>query len=102
MSQVANVGCHARVPRLEHTIGKQPLVNSEDRSKLTVLSRMQRVEDTIFDMGQTMENMYTLLRNIDDKLDRVSSPHEKSSQRSPRGTLPNATVKFTAVEEEIP
>ncbi|UJR26831.1 hypothetical protein I4U23_008144 [Adineta vaga] len=88
--------------KLEHTIGKQPLVNSEDRMKLTVLARMQRVEDTICDMGQTMENMYTLLKNIDDKLDRVSNPSLKTHQRATKTMSPNSSVKFSSVEEEIP
>lgn len=88
--------------RLEHTIGKQPPLTTEDRSKLTVLSRMQRVEGAINDMGQTMENIYTLLKNIDDKLDRLSINNNNIQQRSTRLTLSNTGVKFSSVKEEIP
>ncbi|CAF0733693.1 unnamed protein product [Adineta ricciae] len=87
--------------KIEHTIGKQPLLQSEDRSKLTVLARMQRVEDTICDMGQTMENMYTLLKNIDDKLDRVSNANQKPTSRPPKSMSSNLGVKFSSVHEEI-
>ena len=87
--------------RIEHTIGKQPLLQSEDRSKLTVLARMQRVEDTICDMGQTMENMYTLLKNIDDKLDRVSNTNQKPTSRPAKSLSSNPGVKFSSVHEEI-
>jgi len=55
--------------RLEHTIGKQGPGTSEDRAKLTVLARMQRVEGTMNDMGQSMENILILLKNVDEKLD---------------------------------
>jgi hypothetical protein len=88
--------------RLEHTIGKQPLLSSEDRSKFTVLARMQRVEDTISDMGQTMENVYTLLKNIDDKLDQLSTNNNKTNQRSTRSMMSNIDVKFSSMKEEIP
>ncbi|CAF1615730.1 unnamed protein product, partial [Adineta ricciae] len=43
--------------KIEHTIGKPGPGTSDDRAKLTVLSRMQRVENVIGDMGQTMENI---------------------------------------------
>jgi len=88
--------------RLEHTIGKQPPLINEDRSKFTVLSRMQRVEGAINDMGQTMENIYTLLKNIDDKLDRLSMNNNNTHQRSTRSIMSNIGVKFSTVEEEIP
>ncbi len=88
--------------RLEHTIGKQPLLSSEDRSKFTVLARMQRVEDTIIDMGQTMENIYTLLKTIDDKLDQLSTNNNKTNQRSTRSITSNIGVKFSSMKEEIP
>ncbi|CAF0998157.1 unnamed protein product [Adineta steineri] len=87
--------------KLEHTVGKQPPLNSEDRSKLTVLARMQRVEDSISDMGQTMDNIYTLLRTMDDKLGRVSINNEKTNQRVSRSIMSNTGVKFSSVEEEI-
>ncbi len=89
--------------RLEHTIGKQPPLINEDRSKFTVLARMQRVEGAINDMGQTMENIYTLLKNIDDRLDRLSINNNNTiHQRSTRSIMSNIGVKFSAVEEEIP
>jgi archaellum component FlaC len=88
--------------RLEHTIGKQPPLTSEDRSKLTVLARMQRVEGAINDMGQTMENIYTLLKNIDERLDRLSTNNNNMQQRPPRSTISNIGVKFSSVKEEIP
>ncbi len=88
--------------RLEHTVGKQPPLTTEDRSKFTVLSRMQRVEGSISEMGQTMENIYTLLKNIDDKVDRLSINNNNTHQRSTRSILSNIGVKFSSVDEEIP
>jgi hypothetical protein len=88
--------------RLEHTIGKQPPLIGEDRSKLTVLSRMQRVESSINDMGQTMENIYTLLKNIDERLDRISINNNNVHQRSTRSIMSSIGVKFSPVQEEIP
>lgn len=86
--------------RLEHTIGKQLPVPSEDRSRFTVLARMQRVETAIHDMGQTMDNIYTLLKHIDDRLDRIST--HNNNTRSSRSIMSNVAVKFSSVKEEIP
>lgn len=88
--------------RLEHTIGKQPPLSSEDRSKLTVLARMQRVENAINDMGQTMENIYGLLKNIDDRIDRLAINNNNTHQRSTRPIISNTGVKFSSAKEEIP
>ncbi len=85
--------------RIEHTIGKQPLGPSDDRAKLTVLARMQRVEGTMGDMGQTMENIFVLLKNVDEKLDRISP---NSSNRSTRSIIQQMNVKFSSLDEEIP
>jgi len=64
---------------------------------------MQRVEGTISDMGQTMENIYSLLKNIDDKLDRLSTNNNNTiRQRSTKTNTSNTAVKFSSVEEEIP
>ena len=57
---------------------------------------MQRVEGTMNDMGHTMENMLMLLKNVDEKLDRLSP------SRSPKSILPQMNVKFSSVDEEIP
>ncbi len=85
--------------RIEHTIGKQGTGTSDDRAKLTVLARMQRMEGTISDMGQTMENVLVLLKNVDEKLDRLSS---NSTNRSSRSVLSQMNVKFSSLHEEIP
>ncbi len=85
--------------RIEHTIGKQPPGPSDDRAKSTVLARMQRVEGTINDMGQTMENIFGLLKNVDEKLERISP---NSSTHSTRPIPPPLNVKFASANEEIP
>ena len=85
--------------RIEHTIGKQPPGPSDDRAKSTVLARMQRVEGTITDMGQTMENILTLLKNVDEKLDCISP---NTPTHSKRPTPPPLNVKFASANEEIP
>jgi len=96
--------CH----RLEHTIGKQPPLNSDDRSKLTVLARMQRVENAINDMGQTVENIYQLLKTIDERFDQLTVNNNNNNnnnniqQRSSRSNMTNIAVKFSSVHEEIP
>jgi hypothetical protein len=63
---------------------------------------MQRVEGTINDMGQMMENIYTLLKTIDDRLDRVSINNNTVHQRPTRSIMSNIGVKFSPVKEEIP
>lgn len=92
--------------RLEHTIGKQVPVSGEDRSKLTVLARMQRVENAIHDMGQTMDNIYTLLTHIDDRLNQIytnnNNNNNNSQPRPTRSITPNIAVKFSSVKEEVP
>jgi hypothetical protein len=60
---------------------------------------MQRVEGTIGDMSQTMENIYTLLKNIDDKVDRLTVQNNTTHQRSARSTM---SVKFPSLKEGIP
>lgn len=82
--------------RLEHTIGKQPPLTNEDRSKFTVLARMQRVECAIIDIKQTIENINVSLRHIDDRLSHI--PLSNFPQRSARYT----GVKFSSVDQEIP
>ncbi|CAF1160041.1 unnamed protein product [Rotaria sordida] len=67
--------------KIEHTIGKQAPVATEDRTKLTVLARMQRVESTINIMGETMGNILKLLKLIDEKLDKVV-PNDNRSTKS--------------------
>jgi hypothetical protein len=59
---------------------------------------MQRVEGTMGDMGQTMENIFTLLKTVDDKLDRFSS----NTNRSTKPIMPQMNVKFSSVQEKIP
>ncbi|CAF3628791.1 unnamed protein product, partial [Rotaria sp. Silwood2] len=86
---------------LEHTIGKQPPLINEDRSKFTVLARMQRVECSIIDMKQTMENIYILLKNIDDKINQLSI-NNNNHQRTTRSIISNTGVKFSSIESEIP
>jgi hypothetical protein len=59
---------------------------------------MQRVEGTISDMGQTMDNVFRLLKNIDEKIDRFSS----NNNRATKSMMSQMNVKFSPVEEEIP
>ncbi|CAF1440137.1 unnamed protein product [Rotaria magnacalcarata] len=87
--------------KLEHSIGKQPPLTNEDRSKLTVLARMQRVECAIIDMKQTMDNIYTLLKRIDDRLHHISV-NNIAHHRSVRSNISHAGVKFSSVDQEIP
>jgi uncharacterized protein YukE len=63
---------------------------------------MQRIESTINEMGQTMENIYTVLKNLDDKLDRLAVNNTNTNQRSARSIASNIAVKFSSVDEEIP
>jgi hypothetical protein len=63
---------------------------------------MQRIESTINEMGQTMENIYTVLKNLDDKLDRLTVNNTNTNQRSARSIASNIAVKFSSVDEEIP
>ena len=85
--------------RLEHTIGKQGPGTSDDRAKSTVLARMQRVEGSIHDMGQTMDHMFILLKHVDEKLDRLSSNNTNRPLRTIGSPM---NVKFHSVPEEIP
>lgn len=85
--------------RIEQTIGKQTLGPSDDRAKSTVLARMQRVEGTMNDMGQTMENLLVLLKNVDEKLDRLIP---NNSTRLTKPIMSHMNVKFSSVPEEIP
>ena len=78
-------------PRLEQTIGKQgPGGSTEDRAKSTVLARMQRVEGTIQEMGHTMENIFILLKHLDDKMEHLRSRPSLSS------------VQYSSIDERIP
>ncbi|CAF1043949.1 unnamed protein product [Rotaria sp. Silwood1] len=86
--------------KLEHTIGKQPPLSNEDRSKLTVLARMQRVECSIIDMKQTMENIYISLKNIDDKINHLSI-NNNNHQRTTRSIISHGGVKFSSIDQEI-
>ncbi|CAF1572007.1 unnamed protein product [Adineta steineri] len=86
--------------KIEHTIGKQITGTTDDRAKSTVLARMQRVENTIVDMGQTMENIFILLKTVDGKLDQLSPTNNTS--RSTRGMISQMNVKFSSVPEKIP
>ena len=60
---------------------------------------MQRVENVIGDMGQTMENILVLLKHVDEKIDRLSS---NNSHRSTRSMAAQMNVKFSSVPEEVP
>ncbi|CAF1003025.1 unnamed protein product [Rotaria sordida] len=95
--------------KIEHTIGKQPPLSNEDRSKLTVLARMQRVECSIIDMKQTMESIYISLKSIDDKINQLSINNNNNNnnnnnihQRITRSSISNAGVKFSSLDKEIP
>jgi hypothetical protein len=59
---------------------------------------MQRIEGTIGDMGQTMESVLTLLKHVDEKLDRIST----NNTRSTKSIVSQMNVKFSSVPEEIP
>lgn len=61
---------------------------------------MQRVEGTMSDMGQTMENILLLLKNVDEKLDQISPSNNNT--RSTRSIMSQMNVKFSSVQEEIP
>lgn len=76
--------------RIEQTIGKQSPASSDDRAKSTVLARMQRVEGSIHEMSQTMENIFILLKHLDEKFERY---HHRASLH---------TVRFNSVDEAIP
>jgi hypothetical protein len=49
-----------------------------------------------------LENVYTLLKNMDGKLDRLSHNNNNIHQRSTRSVISNIGVKFPSVQEEIP
>ena len=70
--------------RIEHTIGKSSPGSSDDRAKATVLARMGRVENNIQELGQTMDNVVTLLKTIDDKIEKLFF-----NQRSRTPSLPH-------------
>ena len=59
---------------------------------------MQRVEGTMHDLGQTMENMFILLKHVDDKLEQVLPSHGQAT----RSALSQTSVHFSAVHEDIP
>lgn len=86
--------------KIEQTIGKQTPGPSDDRAKSTVLARMQRVEGTMSDMGQTMENLLGLLKSVDEKLDRLMP--NNNTTRLTKPNLSQMNVKFSSVQEEIP
>ncbi|CAF3971459.1 unnamed protein product [Rotaria magnacalcarata] len=83
--------------KIEHTIGKQPSGTSEDRAKLTVLARMQRVEGAITSMEKMTGNILVLLRTVDEKLDRISP----NNSRMARSILTRVNEKFSSTKEEI-
>jgi hypothetical protein len=60
---------------------------------------MQRIEGTIGDMGQTMESVLTLLKHVDEKLDRISTTN---NTRSTKSVVSQMNVKFSSAPEEIP
>ena len=90
--------------RIEQTIGKPSPTIGEDRSKSTILARVQRIEGAMGHMGQTIEQIHTLLKNMDDKFDRlmVDNHHINQSSRAARPATSNLTVKFSSIQEEIP
>ncbi len=59
---------------------------------------MQRVEGVVSDMGQTMEHILILLKNVDDKLDRVLP--NNNNNRSTRSIMSQMNVKFSSVQEQ--
>jgi len=59
---------------------------------------MQRVEGVVSDMGQTMEHILILLKNVDDKLDRVLP--NNNNNRSTRAIMSQMNVKFSSVQEQ--
>jgi len=59
---------------------------------------MQRVEGAVSDMGQTMEHILILLKNVDDKLDRVLP--NNNNNRSTRAIMSQMNVKFSSVQEQ--
>ena len=89
---------HLIQSRIEHTIGKHIPGPSEDRAKSTVLARMQRVEGTMHDLGHTMENMFILLKHVDDKLEQVMPSYGQPT----RSVLSQTNVHFSDIQEDIP
>lgn len=59
---------------------------------------MQRVEGTMQDLGQTMENMFILLKHVDDKLERILPSHGQPT----RTALSQTSVHFSDIHEDIP
>ena len=51
---------------------------------------MQRVEGTIHEMGQTMENIFVLLKNLDEKFEHLHSRPSISS------------VQCSSIDERLP
>jgi hypothetical protein len=90
--------------RIEQTIGKPSPTIGEDRSKSTILARVQRIEGTMGHMGQTIEQIHSLVRNMDDKFDRLMIDNHcvTQSSRATRSATSNLTVKFSSIQEEIP
>ena len=77
----------------------------EDRSKATVLARIQRIEGTLGDMGHSVEQIFLMLKTIDEKFDRLTVDAAKPLQYIRAHHKTNASslsVKFASIDEEIP
>jgi hypothetical protein len=93
--------------RMEQSIGKQSPMVGEDRTKSTVLARIQRIEGTMGDMSRTLEHILVVLKNMNERCDRSLSIDQDEQQtsvsiRSTKSTASNLSVKFSSIQEEIP
>lgn len=91
--------------RIEQTIGKQSPMMGEERSKATVLARIQRIEGTICEMGHSIEQIFHILKSIDEKFDRLTVDPTKPIhyiRTHSKSNASNLSVKFASIDEEIP
>jgi translation initiation factor 2B subunit (eIF-2B alpha/beta/delta family) len=89
--------------RIEQTIGKHTPIMGEDRSKATVLSRIQRVENHMIGMGRSIDDIHQTLKTMDDKFDRLMNEMTRASHSTRAARMPTSTppAKFIAIDEEI-
>ena len=76
----------------------------EDRSKSTVLARIQRIENSMFDMRQTVDRVFLQIKSLDEKFDRFITDHHQmnQSQRLQRSRPNQMAVQFATIKEEVP
>ena len=87
--------------RLEHIIGKRPLLSNEGLSKLTVLARTQHVEFFMHDMRKIMENIEISFKFIDIKLNQLTV-NNNIHRYLTRLAILDISVKLSSAVEEVP